>query len=243
MQAACGIEENRVVAVVFRVLDRFLRGLDGVLRAALENGHVHALADDLQLLDGRRAVNIQRHEQRLFALLFQHPAELAAHGGFTGTLQAAEHENGRRRGAPCQAGDGAAHHPGQLFVDDFDDLLRRRQAFQHVQPYAAVGNLLDEILRHQEVDVRLQQRHAHFAHRRLHVRLAQLPAAGQLFQRVLQFLCKPFKRHPPLPPRAVNLVSAVWLPVYLRRKAPCQFRAALRIPAAIGQPAPAFLRT
>ncbi len=53
VQAACGIEEDHVVAVVTSVLDGLLRDLNGVDLTHFENGNIQLLADDLQLRDGR----------------------------------------------------------------------------------------------------------------------------------------------------------------------------------------------
>jgi hypothetical protein len=39
---------------------------DGILRAAFEHGKLELFADDLELLDGRRTIDIARGEQRLF---------------------------------------------------------------------------------------------------------------------------------------------------------------------------------
>lgn len=105
--------------------------------------------------------------------------------------QAAEHEHGGRRGAPGQAGDGAAHHLRQLFADDFDDLLRGRKAFQHVCAYAALRDLADKILRYEKVDIRFQQRHAHLAHRGFDVCLAQLPRPDSFFSAPCSFSVRP----------------------------------------------------
>ena len=47
VQAACGIEEDHVVAVVTGVLDGLLRDLNGVDLTHFENGNIQLLADDL----------------------------------------------------------------------------------------------------------------------------------------------------------------------------------------------------
>ena len=58
-----------------------------------------------------------------------------------------------------------AEELGQLLVHDLHDLLARREALLHVLAERALAHLRDELLDDAEVDVGLEQREAHLAHR------------------------------------------------------------------------------
>ena len=74
---------------------------------------------------------------------------------------------------------GFAKELDELFVDDLDDLLRRREALHHLFADARVRARGDELLDDFEVDVRLQQGEAHFAQGSVDVGLAQFALAGE----------------------------------------------------------------
>ena len=86
MQAAGGIEEDDVVAVIPGVLDRFDRDGDRVDLPHLEHGQAELCADDLQLRDGRGTVHVARGEQRTVALLAEVARELGDVRRLTGAL-------------------------------------------------------------------------------------------------------------------------------------------------------------
>ena len=67
--------------------DRIVRPLFGVDRDA------DLLAQHLQLMHGRRALQVRGHEHRLAAALEQHAGQLAAGRGFARALQAAHHQD------------------------------------------------------------------------------------------------------------------------------------------------------
>jgi hypothetical protein len=56
----------------------------------------------------------------------------------------------------------AAHQSGHFLVDDLDDLLTRRQAAHDLLAQRPLLDAGDELLDHLEVDIGLQQGHAHF---------------------------------------------------------------------------------
>ena len=69
VQAAGGIDDHRITAVIARVLNGFPGDLHRVALAALEHLHADLSAHDLQLLDGSRTVHVARDQQRLLAAL------------------------------------------------------------------------------------------------------------------------------------------------------------------------------
>ena len=200
MQATGGIDDQHIAAIVARMLHGFLHRFNRILRALFKYGHVNLLAHHLQLTDSGRTVNIAGGQQRLFAFFYQVIGQLAAHGGFTSALQAAQHINSRHRGRPGKFGVAAAHQRGQFLVYNLDNLLTGVQGGQNLRADAALGNALNKILYDHIVDVGFQQRHAHFAHGVLDILLVELALARQLFKGRLQFIRKTLKGHG-VPPR------------------------------------------
>ena len=184
MQAAGRIEEDHVVAVPDGVGNGGLGDIDRVRLPHLEDRDSQLFADDLQLLDRGRAVDIAGGEQRIFGLFFEKPGELGAVGGLARALQADEHDDGGRLRGDLKLLVFAAHEGGQLFVDDLDDHLRGREALEHVSADAALGGLFDEVLDDLVIDVGLEQRQTDLAHGFLDVGLGQAALAAQLFERV-----------------------------------------------------------
>ena len=183
MQAACGIEENQIVAVLFGKVDAVLCDLDRIALALVKHRDVQLLADHLELVDRRGAVYVARDEQRApLLLLAQQACELGAVGGLARALQAGHHHDGGGIGRYGQAGRLSAEQGGQLLVDDLDDLLRRGQALEDLGIGRLFGDRLDEILGDLEVDVRLQKRHADLTHGLLDVGLGQPPLAAQVLE-------------------------------------------------------------
>ena len=195
VQTAGSIDDDRVAAIVARVFHSLPGDLHWVALTLFKDLHAHLTADDLQLLDGRGAVDVAGDEQGLFAALFDEVAEFGGHGGLARALQTAEHVDGRWLGGVGQFGVGAAHQLGQFVIDDLDNLLAGREAAQYLLPHGALGDLFDKILDNGKVDVSFQKRHAHFAHRGFDVRLAELALAGQLFERILQFISQALECH------------------------------------------------
>ena len=136
-----GSVDDRHVAVLARELDAVAGDVDRVRdRARRVHGHVDALAQRLQLVDGRRAIHVGGDEHRRLAVLLEQLGELRAGGGLAGALQAGHEDHGRRMAAEGEPGVAAAHERDELLVDDLHDLLRRREALHDL---GAQGALLD----------------------------------------------------------------------------------------------------
>ena len=85
-----------------------------------------------------------------------------------------------------QAALGVAEERHHLVADDLDDLLRRRQAAEHVLPHRPVAHAVDERLDDLEVDVGFEQREPNLAQRRLDVLRRQPRLAAQRLENVLE---------------------------------------------------------
>ena len=93
MQPAGCIDNQHITLIIPGIFDCFLSGFDRILGSFFKHGNVDLLSDYLQLFDGGRTVNIAGGQHRLFPLLGQVSGQLGAHGGFTGALQAAKHDD------------------------------------------------------------------------------------------------------------------------------------------------------
>jgi hypothetical protein len=127
---------------------------------------VKLLAKLLELQDGCRALHVGGNHQGVLPLFAQIVGEFGDGGGFAGALQAYQHDDRWRRACIVEFvfAIGATQHLDQLLVDDFDYLLRGREAFQH---FAADGALLHpryKLLDDLKTHVGFKQRLAHLAH-------------------------------------------------------------------------------
>ena len=187
LQAARRIDDDDIAGMRLRIINRVLRDRH-CIRTLLhrEHGDVELLAEDLQLRDGRRAVDVRRDEQRALALLLEREAELASRRRLAGALQADHHDDRRRLRTHVDAALRAAHELRELLVDDLDDDLCRRQRLEDVLANRALLDGLDELLDDLEVDVGFEKCHAHLAHRLIDVILRQLAMAAELLEGCLK---------------------------------------------------------
>ena len=86
------------------------------------------------------------------------------------------------RGCACDGGSPpgrVAEERQHLVAHDADDLLRRRQALEHLLVDGPIADAIDERLDDLEVDVRLEQRHPDLAQRRLDGRFREAGFAAK----------------------------------------------------------------
>ena len=172
-----------------------LGNFDGVALPLFKDRDIQLPADNLQLTDGRRTVDVAGHQQRALALLLQITRQLAAVGRLARALQTHQHDDRGRLGREVQLLGLAAHQSDELFVDNLDNHLRRGQGLQHVAANGTLRHALDEILDDLVADVRLQQCQADFPHGVLDVGLAQAALAAQALERRIEFFRQSFERH------------------------------------------------
>ena len=95
MQTARRIENDDIVVVILRVFHALHGDIDRVDLTEIKDRDLRLSADDLELVDRGRTVNVTGDEQRMMTVLFELLCELGAVRRFTGALQAAEHDDGR----------------------------------------------------------------------------------------------------------------------------------------------------
>ena len=169
-----------------------LQGAPGDRRRRLAHHHgkgrdLGLLAEHPELLLRGRPARIQRGHQNALALfLGQELADLGGCGGLAGALEADDHNDGRRLGPQVDLLDLAAEGVDQHVVDDLDDLLAGRDAFQDFGADRAFLDPVDEIPDDRQRDIGLEQHHADLAQRGRNVRLAERAAAGQFVEYIAQ---------------------------------------------------------
>jgi hypothetical protein len=81
-----------------------------------------------------------------------------------------------------------AERPDQLFIDNLDDLLGRREGGQNLLAEGLLFDRLDELFNDLKVDVSLKQRNANLAESGFHVFGSEFSFAAQVLENSLQFI-------------------------------------------------------
>ena len=183
MQAACGINDDQIMAMIAGEFQSFPRNLNRIALAHLKDPCTGSFADDLQLFNCGGTVNVTGNQQRPAAFfILEVFCQFGGVGGFTTALKAAHQNDGRRLGSKFNPGIFAAHQRGQFLIDNLDDLLGRGQTFEDLCTDSPFTDGFDKVLDDLVVDVRFQKRQLDFTHRVLDVRFAQLTFGTQLFK-------------------------------------------------------------
>ncbi len=164
MQPARGVDDDDVAADGPGFGERALGARHRIhLAGRIVHSHARLLRDDRQLLDGGRAPNVGRNDDRMASLFRQPLRELAGRRGLARALQAEHQDHARPRRRFLQPALGIAEQREQLIPDDLDDLLRRVQTLLNLAIHRAIAHAIDECLDDLEVDVGFEQRQADLA--------------------------------------------------------------------------------
>ena len=171
VEAARGVEQDDVIGLELRRLDRALGDIDRLLPGDdRQRVDIRLAAEHRELLLRRRAGDVERGHQHLLALaLGQALGELGRRRRLARALEADHHDHGGRATSRSSSAVSEPKRLDQRVVDDLDDHLPRRDRAQHFLADRFLGDLVDEIARDRERDVGLEQGDAHFAHGRAHV--------------------------------------------------------------------------
>ena len=131
-------------------------GVGGGSGMRREHAHAGALADDLELGDRTRALQVTGHQQRGVAFAAKPVGQLAGQCGLARTLQTGQHDHRRRGLGKDQLAGLAAEDPDQFLVDDLDDLLGRVEGTGDLGSPRTLLDAADELPHHGQRNVRLQ---------------------------------------------------------------------------------------
>ncbi len=175
LEAPGRVDDHDVPPLRARLLDPHLRGLDR-LRPG-EDRNLDLPPELLQLVDGRRTLEVGGDERRRAVLLAEQQRQLGGRGRLARPLEAGEQDHGRPLAREDELGVPRAHQRRQLFVDDLHDLLAGSEAAGDVLAEGALLDARDEVLDDAEVDVGLEQRQTDLAHRARDHLFVELSAA------------------------------------------------------------------
>ena len=105
-------------------------------------------------------------------------------------MQAQQQNDARPLVGGSQAAFGIAEERDHLVADDLDDLLRRRQAAEHILPHGPIAHAVDERLDDLEIDVRFEQRQPDLAQRHLDVLRREPRLAPKGLENVLEAIAE-----------------------------------------------------
>ena len=143
------------------------------------HGNIDLSSEGPQLLDRRRALQVGTDEERLMPLTLQQTGEFAHRRCLTSTLEASHQNHGRGLRIDRNGASRTTEGVDQLFVNDLDDHLPRREARSDVFTHRSLTHSADEALDHTEVDVGFEQRKTDLSHRVVDIGLGELPSALQ----------------------------------------------------------------
>ena len=164
------------------VLGDLDRVADAVAGLGREDRHAGLLADDLQLGDGVRALEVGGDQERRVALAREPLGELAGERRLSGALEAGEHDDGRRLLGELEAALLAAEDRDELLVDDLHDLLGRVQRLDDLVAEGALAHLAGEVLDDVEGDVGVEQGATDLADGAVDIRGAELALAAEVLE-------------------------------------------------------------
>ena len=183
-QPSGGVDDDHIVLLTARRLDAGARDRDRVADAVArfrgEDRRACSLGDDLQLVDGVRALQVARDQERGVAVLLEPLGELAGEGGLSRALEPREHDDGGRVLREFEATLLTAEDGHELLVDDLNDLLRRVQGPVHLVAQRALAHLRGEILDDRQRHVGVEQRTTDLADGAVDVRGSELPFGAEV---------------------------------------------------------------
>jgi hypothetical protein len=155
---------------------------DTVAGLGSEDRDASLTRDDLQLINGVRALKIGGDEQRGVALTLELECELARESCLAGTLQAGEQDHGRRILCLTQSSGLAAENGDELFMHDLDDLLSGVQSPGDLYPERALLNCSAELSDNRQGNVGFKQGRSNLAHRGIDISLGESTFAAQTLE-------------------------------------------------------------
>ena len=188
LQTAGRVDKDHIVAVFSGVRDAGFRNFDGRNTAShRKDGNADAFADDFQLINSGRTVNVARHEQGIFPFFLIISGEFSAMSGFAGALQTDHHDDRGRLRRDFQFCGLAAHNADQFFVYDLYNLLRRHETFGDRLTDSTFGNRFYKFPDDLEVNVGFKKCQFDFPHTAFDVGLGKFPFIAEKPESICQF--------------------------------------------------------
>lgn len=186
--SAGGVEDGDHGALLGEPFEGGFGGADGIDFAGCggPDGGVEGIAEDLELLDGGGAIEVEGDEDGAFALFFEPVGELGGGGGFAGAVEA-DHEDALG-GLQVQGRGAAAEDFDEFVVEDFDDLLAWGDGAEDFLAHGFGFDGFEEVFGDLEIDVGLEEGEADVLHGVGDIRLADAAEPAQFFEGVFEFV-------------------------------------------------------
>jgi len=155
LQPSGGVQNDNVISAFFGRLEGV--GADFRRRRFdpfAMHRNANLMAQGLQLFDGRRAICVGSHQQRLAAFFAQAQRQLGGGRCLARSLQTDQHDDVRRLLAHVELAR-FAQGRHQLFVDDFDHLLGGAELAMDLNAHCPIAHPLDKVFDNFIVDVGL----------------------------------------------------------------------------------------
>ena len=195
LQAACRIDDDDIICMRCRVCDRSTRNGNSILLPLREHRHIDLSANNLKLLDRSGPIDIISHKERALALFLQHESKLAGRGRLSRSLKTRKHDDGRRIRTDVETALRPPHQCGEFLVDDLNDRLCSGEGIKHILSDRAFLDAFHKVLDDLEIDIGLEECHAHLAHRIIDIFLCQLAVSAHFFENALQAIRQILKDH------------------------------------------------
>ena len=173
VQPAGRVKNQRIATRSVGLDQGLLADRDRVGIGLAENRDADLGADDLELLDGRRALQVGGDQHRLAALRLEQLGQLAAGGRLARALKATQHQDSGSDLLEPDRRIHGTHQIDQLVVHDLDDLLLGTNALDQLRAGRLAVDPGHQILDNVEMNVGLEQRATNLAQTFLHIRFGQ----------------------------------------------------------------------
>ena len=165
-QTARGVDEQHLVVMLAREVERGERDIDGALSGIRgEEVDARLRGHGLQLFDGCRTVDVGGDRQHFFLVIFAQQSREFADGRRLARALESRHEHHRRRlRGQIQSLVSATHERAQFVMHDADERLSGRERADDFLPERLFLDPGDEFLDHRQGDIGFEQRHTDFTH-------------------------------------------------------------------------------
>ena len=174
-----GVDDQHVAPEAASLLETLGRGEHRVAGLG-EHRDADLVAERAELLDGGGALEVGADHQRVATLGLEPAGELGRVGGLAGALEAGHQHDGGGFAGVADLQRLATQDPGQLGVDDLDDLLA---GIEHLRAGGAdrlLADAGDDVAGDAHVDIGFEQGGADLAHHLVDIGLGQTALAADL---------------------------------------------------------------
>jgi len=207
LETSRGIDDDDAIAFALGLFDPRLRDADDVGRRAIGiDRNVELFTKRFELIDGGGAVDVGGDKACRAPFLFELERQLRRGRRLSRPLQPDQHHHGGGDGREFEPFAPFAEHGGELFVDDFDELLRGRDRLELRDPDRLRLDPFEEFAREPEAHVGFEEDAADFAEPFFNISFGEHPASAQAGEGVLELIAQFFKH----PWKITSAVSAAY---------------------------------